>query len=239
QMTHDFFKRDFLAPVIGKMFYGDILNLFVPWQIQRFDRAIALEDAWEAGYESIINSSHQNYFSRHILSLFPREHSYPAIYVNTTEVETGRQCWITNVEPSPRMVRGEQRDLLGFRIGAGIRYSTMINFSTRFPLFSPAATVVESSSRKFHYVDGGYYENTGMATMKEVIASLAPTIRLYRSMGIDLRPNVLVLRFSEGNGRHQNLNFGNEISEILLGIYNTRAGRAEVAEAELIRLVEE
>src|SRR5690606_25176699 len=58
-------------------------------------------------------------------------------------------------------------------------------------------------------------------------------------MGIGLRPNVLVVAYSEGKCREPNLNFGNEISEILLGIYNTRAGRAEVAETELIRLVEE
>lgn len=238
QMTHDFFSKDFLAPVIGKMFYGDILNLFVPIQIPRFDRAIALEDAWEWGYESIINANHLNFFSRNVLSLYPREHRYPAIYVNTTEVETGRQCWITNVKPSPRMIRGHERDLLSYRIGTGIRYSTMINFSTRFPLFSPAATVVESAPRKFHYVDGGYYENTGMATMKEVMESLLPLFHHYDSMGIVLRPHVLVLRFSEGDGQHRNLNFGNEISEVLLGIYNTRAGRAEVAEAELTRLVE-
>lgn len=239
RMTHDFFKRDFLAPVIGKMFYGDILNLFVPWQIKRFDRAIALEDAWEAGYESIIDASRPNIFSKDLLSLYPEDHIYPALYINTTEVETGRQCWVTNVRPSARMIHGKERDLIAYRLDDGIRYSTMINFSTRFPLFSPAATVWESASRKFHYVDGGYYENTGMATMKELIYSLAPIIKEYRSMGIQIQPNVLVLRFSEGNNQHVNLNFGNEISEILLGIYNTRAGRAEVAESELIRLVKD
>ncbi|WPQ65432.1 hypothetical protein SIO70_11295 [Chitinophaga sancti] len=42
-MTDLFFQQDYLSPVIGKMFYGDLLNLLLPFQIPAFDRAAADE----------------------------------------------------------------------------------------------------------------------------------------------------------------------------------------------------
>lgn len=239
--TKDFYKTDFLAPVVGKMFYGEILNLFYPVYIKKFDRAAALEEGWEEGYLDVVKAGSRNYFSGDFLNIYHSGHKYPALFINTTEVETGRQCWISNVQPDNTMYFNKDRDLLNYKLRGGINYSTGINFSTRFPLISPAAMVKQSESQKYHYVDGGYVENTGAATMVEVLTALRRNMdSLSHAYKVIIRPYVFVLRFSEdNNGSFQNINFGNEITEILNGLYNTRAGRVDMAVSDLQRLVQD
>lgn len=238
--TMKFFGSDFLAPVIGKMFYGDLINLFLPCRIERFDRAIALEKSWENAYQKILNKNGRNYFSDDYMRIYSNN-NYPAIFANTTEVESGRQCWISNVIPDSTMFMSKERDLLNYKLHGGINYSTMINFSTRFPLISPGAMVRENDDQKLHYVDGGYVENTGSATMIEILKALSPalqdTINPLVPKGSFIKPYVIQIRFSEESNSFKNINFGNEISEILYGIYNTREGRTEAASNDLEKLV--
>jgi hypothetical protein len=241
-LTRKFFETDFLAPVIGKMLYGDILNLYIPWHIPVFDRAIALEEAWEEGFDKLIagnNSSGKNYFRENFRSIYTKENNYPALFINTSEVETGIQCWVSNVQTDIPALNHRERDLLKSSMNEGIKYSTAINFSTRFPLFSPAATVFYTNTEKFHYVDGGYVENTGSATMYEILNSLRPVMDSLASVNIRIKPYVLVLNFSEEeNSAHANLNMANEVTEILNGIYNTRGGRTGLAIATLKNFTE-
>ena len=233
QLTEKFFNQDFLSPVIGKMFYGDIVNLFLPFHIELFDRAIALEKAWEQGYESIIKKEARNIFSSDFIDLTKTNTVSPAVFINTTEVESGFQCWLTNVKPDDSMFFADRRDLFGYKINGRINYSTMTNFSTRFPLFSPGAALIENDSKKYHYADGGYVENTGAATMLEIIKVLKPQLDSYR-----IKPFVLLLRYSnDSTGSTANINFANEFSEILFGIYNTRSGRGRIAVEELKRYI--
>jgi hypothetical protein len=235
-----FFNEDFLSPVIGKMFYGDIVNLFIPWHINSFDRAISLEKSWENAYTRIINDGEKNIFSTNYLSFYNKDHTYPAQFINTTEVESGEQCWLTNINPADtELLFGKERDLLGYKIKGGINVSTATNFSTRFPLVSPGAALLDDDNRKYHYVDGGYVENTGVSTMLEVLKALQPEFNRVKedsTRRIRIRPYVIVLRFSEQKGSTTgNINFANELAEIVDGIYNTRGGRSSMANEELKR----
>jgi hypothetical protein len=243
-LTKRFFNEDFLSPVIGKMFYGDVVQLILPFHVQKFDRAIGLEKSWEFAYERVINPKGENIFSADFKDIYNRSAAYPALFINTDEVETGRQCWITNVRPDSNMFFSRERDLISQKIRGGINYSTAINFSSRFPLFSPAGTLQQGGGKKFHYVDGGYVENTGAGTMLEVLKSMKPYIdtlnkQLKASVNKRVRPYVIVLQYAGDGVSASNINFGNEVSEILLGIYNTRNGRSKAAITELERFVEE
>ncbi len=235
-----FFKNDFLAPVIGKMFYGDILNLFIPWHVRGLDRAIALEQAWETGYDvaKVSRRLGYNVFDQPMGNLITHADRYPALFINTTEVETGLQCWVSNVK-AVGMPLYEERDLIPGKLRYGINYSTMINFSTRFPLFSPAACLIQRQDRKLHYVDGGYVDNTGAYTMLEMLKTLKPQFDSLKALDYDVRPFVIMLRFSEEGTKLQQIDFANEISEILNGIYNTRAGRVKLATLALKEYVED
>ena len=272
-LTKLFFNEDYLSPVIGKMFYGDIINLFLPFHVQRFDRAIAIEKAWELGFEKVIKKDGRNIFSSDYRSLYnDTSATYPAVFINTEEVESGRQCWLSNIRPADsEMVFADKRDLLHYKVRGGINYSTLTNFSSRFPLFSPAATLIQDEQVKYHYVDGGYVENTGAGTMLEILHSLKPlidsmshpetskaphdapgkkpdssgrTADTTRTAGtaqgavkkIVIKPFVLVLQYNQYNdGPPASINFANEFTEIIDGIYNTRSGRSSTALEELKR----
>ena len=229
-----FFRHDCLAPIVGKMFYGDLLNLLIPVHINRFDRAIALENAWEYAFQQIIKPGAKNTFSNDFLAPYQNQykHPLPLMLINTTEVETGNQCWITNVVPG-NIIYARQRDLLRIKMhDTSVNYSTAINFSSRFPLTSPGGMIREKNAahnRKLHYVDGGYYENTGAASMEELLYQVRAD-----SLSRQVYPVVIYLRFSDDPANQtKDISFANEISEIILGIYNTRNGRTYMAVQQL------
>jgi len=223
-VTSKFFEQDQLSPVLAKLFYADLVNIFWPKNIEKFDRAIALEKAWEHSYANVFGrSSDKNVFSTNFLSCYNNAETkhaiLPAWFINTAEVETGLQCYISNVRATD-FVLARQRDLLAEKIRYGINYSTAVNFSSRFPLFSPSAALYQNDDRTNHYVDGGYIENTGAKTMLEILQSLHDSIKTKRIL-----PYVIQLKFSESDSSmFGQTTFLNEINSIITGIYNTRAG---------------
>lgn len=223
-VTNEFFRQDQLSPALAKLFYADILNDFWPDHIENFDRAIALEKSWEHSYANVFSRAYdKNIFSTNFLSCYNSATSgqkiLPAWFINTTEVETGLQCYISNVK-ADSFVLARQRDLLFEKMRYGINYSTAVNFSTRFPLFSPSAALYQNDDQIYHYVDGGYVENTGSKTMLEVIQYLHDSIK-----SKNIRPYVIQLRFSDSDSaKFPKTGFLNEVNSILTGIYNTRTG---------------
>ena len=226
-VTKRFFSQDQLSPVIAKMFYADLLNDFWPWPIENFDRAIALEKAWEHSYANIFDKpTDRNVYSTNFVSCY-QNNKMPAWFINTTEVETGQQCYISNVV-ADSFLFAKDRDLLSDKIKGGINYSTAVNFSSRFPLFSPSAALYQNDDQIYHYVDGGYVENTGAKTMLEVLKSLHHVMD-----SAHVHPYIIQLKF--GDSTHfANTGFLNEISSIGIGIYNTRAG-ASATYTKLLR----
>jgi len=228
--TDQWFSEDFLAPVIAKLFYSDIFHLFTFFDYEFKDRASALEEAWECGYQKVRNGQYErNVYSYDFLQDAEKSKA-PAWFINTTEVETGHQCWITNVIPPDELAFANHRDLLG-NIPGSVRYSTAINFSTRFPLISPAAAVPVNCCNRYHYVDGGYVENTGSQTMLEVLLELSKDT-FFQQHAI---PYVMLIRFGPDNSksRPEPVKFCNEWREIVDGIYNSRNGRTELARYHL------
>lgn len=227
--TKDFFARDHLAPVIGKMFYGDLLNLYSPRMVPAFDRASALERSWEEGYgANAAFKENRNVFKEDFYSVYNPSSGtwYPAWFINTEEVETGLQCWVSNVDAAA-LPLSKSRDVLR-KVHGTVRYSTAINFSTRFPLFSPAGALQHQGIR-YHYVDGGYVENYGAQTMLEVLRELSKYPAFHR-----YKPYVMLIQFGNDTKiKIPSVKFANELAEIASGIYNTRAGRGVYAKYDL------
>ncbi|WP_443946301.1 hypothetical protein ACJVDH_04105 [Pedobacter sp. AW1-32] len=223
--SKEFFKTDFLSALTAKLVFGEILNYFIPFPIQRADRAIALEKSFEAGWGNAYGND-QNLME----SSFSKTFTAPsaAIFMNTTEVETGIQnVWSNvNLEGLPLAT---SRDLY-LRSGLNLRYSSAINLSDRFPLISPAAAFrfkdgTKDSIFKRHFVDGGYYENKGSETLTQVLKALK--LEKYK-----VKPYVLQFNFS-GDSTIKSVTKFNEITEIIGTIYNTRIGRGRIAQDDL------
>lgn len=237
-----FFRHDCLAPIMGKMMYGDLLNLWIPFHIDRFDRAIALESSWENAFGQLLQPARKksgNTFKKNFLSFYPENaaNPRPLFLINTTEAETGYSCWLSSAQPD-YIAFGDERDLYRKKFtGLGMSYSTAINISSRFPLFSPGGMVEikektksgKDTSYRRHYVDGGYYENTGAGGMYELMSQLRRD-----SLSKHIYPIVIYLRFS-GQPANQvsGIRFGNEITEIMDALFDTRAAHTHIAVQQL------
>ncbi|WP_412468374.1 hypothetical protein [Pedobacter sp. KLB.chiD] len=233
ELAKKFFQHDTLSPIIGKMLFGDFLNLFLPIHVNLFDRSIALEKAWEQSYQSLIDKNQENIFSRSFASgkIKPNQ---PLFVINTAEVETGLQCWVSNLMPDSLAFKN-QRDLLAEKVN-DLNYSTAINFSTRFPLFSPAAKVGGlNGNPRLHYLDGGYVENTGSASMLEVLQLLKSKSAYFNQ----ITPIVITLLFSEEDKTVPNIRFGNEFVEILNALTHTRSGNSKISRFRIKQFLNE
>jgi hypothetical protein len=234
--TVKFFKNDFLAPVTGKLVFGEIINYFIPFNIERMDRAIAMEKIWEYAWKGI----DPKYGEKNVLAGSFNEtikNDLPAIFINTTEVETGLQCLWSNVDINTLPLY-QQRDLYK-RVNKQIAYSTAINLSTRFPLISPGAAFFykikkgnDSITIRRHFVDGGYYENKGTETLFQVLRAL-------HLKNVPVKPYILQFNFGEVDSSLASVKSFNEIKEVVSGIYNTRRGRGAISQYELQHYVKD
>jgi hypothetical protein len=211
------------------MFFGEFLNLFIVKPITRFDRAAALEKSWEIAYTTITDRNISNTYLKPFI-LKDTGKIKPVLVINTTEIETGLQCWVTNVVPNGTLFQND-RDLLSGKV-SNIRYSTAINFSSRFPLFSPGAEIDLPGGYRRHYLDGGYVENTGTASMQEMLQELRTTPEFKK-----VTPVVISLLFSEADSTASDVKAFSDITEIFAGIYNTRSGRSKTSQALFQRFI--
>lgn len=226
-VTKQFFEADFLAAVTGKLVFGEVLNYFIPIHIASLDRAIALENSWENSWgkatKSIYNG--ENLFSAAFDNNI-RESS-PALFINTVESETGLPCVWTNTSLEKTFPLSNLRDLRN-KYQISIPYSTAINLSTRFPLISPAAMFeLNNTNNRFHYVDGGYYENKGQETLLQVLNAI--DLKKYPA----IRPYIIQFNFSQDTTMHTNIRFANDVMEIINVFENTRLAKAQLTIEEL------
>lgn len=230
EKSQKFFSKDFLSATTGKLVFGEIVNLLIPRSIQKFDRAYALEKDWEKRYEEVNSTSSFSHSFEKVNS-----DTTPAIFIHSTEVETGRRSIYSNIEIDSQFINAVD---IRNNMQSSVPYSAAIGMSARFPLISPSAAIVSNGCEVFHYVDGGYYENQGATTTYEVITRLKSKYR-------KLTPRVLVLSFGESSAPKGGYKAFDEIVSIITGIYNTRSAhtgysnkllRSAVASDDFIQL---
>ncbi|HEY2585171.1 MAG TPA: patatin-like phospholipase family protein [Tepidisphaeraceae bacterium] len=179
--TRAYFAPDFLAPLIAKAFFPDLFQRFNFFPIPAADRARALEQSLEAAWTGLAKSGGitrpaGNPFDSDFDSLWPdfTSGATPALLLNTTEVETGRQVVISNLGPGRY---GRPNLFFADHPTCHIRLSTAVVLSARFPVVTSAGrepTILAKGQPPAdrRYVDGGYFENSGMATLSDVVAAL-------------------------------------------------------------------
>ena len=165
--------EDFLAPVSAALLYPDLLQRFLPFPIRKFDRAVALEEAWEGAYRRNAGSDR---FERPLDGLGADKTRWtPALFLNATWVETGKRLIASNLQISPKegvVVFVDGEDAQGFFAPRRLALSTAAHMSARFTYVSPAGTLVKDGVARGRVVDGGYFENSGATTTIEILKML-------------------------------------------------------------------
>ncbi len=173
----------FLTPTLAKMVTGDAFQWFWPVPIRALDRGRALEDAWAESYQDVtgLDSLRAGY-----LDAWPSPAAgVPALLLNSSYVEGGQRiiaspfAWsgMSRAPSAPQAMTRDAEfpdayDMLGV-LGSDLPLRTAMHNSARFTYVSPAGRLRPGGQDRGHVVDGGYFENSGAVTARDLLRALA------------------------------------------------------------------
>lgn len=176
-------KADYLGPLVATLLFPDALQRFLPFPVPAWDRARTLEETVERSFKAQLRS---DFMERSVYSYWKPDRNVPVLMLNSTNVETGHRTVASPVYPLEERFH-RLATFYEFLPSIDFRISTMAVTSARFPLVTPAAALVVQG-KKLRFVDGGYFENSGAATLAEAVDVAMQTAAQY---GIPIRPVVL------------------------------------------------
>jgi hypothetical protein len=241
-------SHDSLSPTLAAMMQPDLLQRFVPVPILP-DRARALEGGWERGWREAIaqrDGRPDNTFAGGFLAMMKgREDHLPSLFLNGTIVETGQRIVASNLDidyhSGPTEQLAESVDLFE-AIGGDVRVSTAAAMSARFTYVSPAGTLLRAQkgnggspldckpgARCEHVVDGGYFENSGSATVSDILSVLGRSQYAAR-----IRPHVIFIQFLDAQPRPvETTRHANEVLSPVRALLAVRNAHSDLAMAVL------
>ncbi len=161
-------SHDFLSPAAGGLFFTDFVQRFLPMPIHLLDRSRAIEDAWARAFLWDEDGT----MAQSVGKFYDARPGAPTLLLNATSVADGKRAVQSNLDLS------ELPDVYDLGNPAWTTATApmvgAVHNSARFTLVSPAGLVRERATSKpvLHVVDGGYFENSGAATLADVVAAL-------------------------------------------------------------------
>ena len=183
----DFIDQDYLSPSIAALLFPEGLQRFWPRPIPQFDRARAFEAALESSWQNLFGGSPS--ISNDFLGIYAGKNGpyMPALFLNSTNVELGKRFIISDLLPHFRNDSYYAYDANAAYHITKLPVSTAVHLTARFPVVSPAGVLeshVESAGTGNvatlpggRLVDGGYFENTGVTTLADVVGSVKYALR--------------------------------------------------------------
>jgi hypothetical protein len=249
---------DLLSPLVHGLLLPDMLARFVPGVVlpsgwdDLTDRTRYLESALDRSWRAQSGSGLDDLWFR---EAWPGPTgNVPALALLTTDVTSGRRVAIAHLampggddppkdgcappldEAAPDAARARLLTLAEIAPRVDVPLSTAAILSARFPLITSAGALPCQGERR-RLVDGGYFENSGLTTILDVIDVLGP-------LATEKRVALIVLRIENG-GASTNArtvigakpaapdNWLPEIASPVRAMLATRGARAEVAAATL------
>src|SRR5262249_20137198 len=179
-----------LSPLLSASLFPDAVQRILPVPIPKFDRARALEYALEDGWRHANTGCagcDPDAMSKPVIRLYAQKEGAPRppvphLFLNTTEAGTGLSVPFATADvgdlaiperdvpgsedeglPHPTLVPMQKR-----MRHDSVPLSTAAMLSARFPYLTPAAKLGKTG----HYVDGGYFENSGTWLLSGVAQNL-------------------------------------------------------------------
>ncbi|WP_420379637.1 hypothetical protein [Gilvibacter sp.] len=163
-----------LVYLLGK----DWLREYIPLTYQGRDRSYkSMQD--HARYTGMGDRYQTKTFSDYWWELQQKQAGkFPILIMNTTST-IGRQGVVStvNFEPNTFPAADNLSDFNNSCGDCGLTYFGAVSTTNRFPLFSPSAEI----RGKGTYVDGGYFENSGMLSTLEIYQTLKDESGAYHS----------------------------------------------------------
>lgn len=167
---HQILGGDYLGDVTLGLTIGNTIQTFLPFPIHSLDRSTILSNDWKKQYNQFYASEHSNLntLNKSIYSFHNDSLKYktPNIFFNSTHVESGRKTIISNLNLNNHF---NQDLILMEKISSPISINTAAMLSARFPLVTPSGLAVNLNNVKIgRFVDGGYYDNSGLVTLMDL-----------------------------------------------------------------------
>jgi hypothetical protein len=200
-ITDTVLGRDLLTPVFAAGLFQDLFQRFVPYPINRLDRARALErgleDSWDSRWKG---NKGDHTFSRPYSALWrdSTAAAVPLLLINTARVETGERMVISPFATHDAGF-GRLQSLADVNNTIDLPLSTAVFLGARFPYVTPEGAVpvrapgVAAGSR-YRYVDGGYFDDSAVLTLMDLLTALGV---LQDSISIAVHPVILRIGFSD------------------------------------------
>jgi len=223
---------DFLSPLVASALFPDFAQRFFWPANPALSRARALEQSIEAAWADVatrnFGGTGRDALKHGVLASWNPAGLKPALFFNTTEVASGRRRVIAPFSFGNDFQTDAQ--FLPLTENYDVPLSVAAVASARFPWLTPAAWFWDSGSTatppaksditRFHVVDGGYFENSGVTTAVEIIN------RLQRRADIcckQARFHLIVLtsgKYSQGSSDA----FSEAVSPVV-ALFNSRTAR--------------
>lgn len=226
--------RDFLSPALGMLFGPDAVQRFLPLPIGFLDRSRALEEGWASAWQQEIGNDRLErgfltFSHAHRGQDTERPLAVPSLVFNTTHVGSGKRWLESDLDFGDELP--DAGDLLA-RLGTDTSLATAIHNSARFLYISPAGRAVDARGRVQRVVDGGYFENFGATTARQITEAIAAHCS-------DCARRVVVIAITNGElGGEASDRFANELLAPIRTLLRTRSARGSLSLAELKHEVE-
>lgn len=184
------FQWDLLGPPLSGLLLNDL-----PFSWHEARRASFLEQGLENAWLATTNARH---FEGPFQDLW-KEHPYqiPSLILNTTSADDGHRIVVSNLRAKGEITPEPDVEEL---MGRSLRLSTAAFLSARFPIISPVAVGSSPHHGAIRLVDGGYFNNSGVASVSRLLRAILPVASNSGFAG-RIQPVVLVISSSPVSSR--------------------------------------
>ena len=232
QVLESFAGKEVLSPALTGLLFPDLLQRIIPVAILP-DRADALERAWEVAWDdacTTANASCKARLSDPFLSLPTGQQGkrwVPIPIVQGVNEATGGRIFTSRLKLAESGIDGEDFSALNDSV---IPVSTAIHNGARFPIVSPAGTLEArgpKGEKQIRYIiDGGYFDNSGLETMRELRGALLKEhVAQHGTTGSKLRIIILAIGNDDHAAQPGKIWLNDPVAP-LVGFWTTRAGHA-------------
>jgi hypothetical protein len=179
----DALANDFLAPTLASLAFVDIPSSILP-DLGQKSRGTTLEVAFERASGGRLSAPFLDFVATDSPSAWR-----PLLLLNSTHQKTGRRLIASQVVVD-RATFLDAFDLHAL-VGWDLRASTAAHNSARFTYVSPAGSLhAPDGTDRGQVIDGGYFENFGAVTMRQLASQSLAAIDAYRQASTQVLPSV-------------------------------------------------
>jgi hypothetical protein len=226
-LTDKILGHDFLTPCLAEVFGPEVLRHLLPFRWFGVDQGRAVQNAFEEAVQQDTGSVGVAFGN--LLSSYSTERGIdlPLLFFNSTDADSGNRVVL-----SPRCAAGD--DFESYPVEPEtLDVDTAAFTSARFPIITPVAYLRDTNGKEVALVDGGYFDNTGLWTLKQVLNNLkAYRKKAYREKALDIPFQIIVIRpryYGRNDGEQQRPTFLQDYWPYLWAVEKARQQHAVLA----------